>query len=203
MAEDVSYWVCKCGVANHMVDKTCKSCSRKRPVRRRYWVFSGLAIVVVVGLIVGTEHSQKQSTINPAAQVEFLTENRKFNTQWREAANLIAQQQILRSKYQALTKHVDAKDWAGKVTGINTMQGKGALTVDVGGETLVAGDDIARNLSTLIDLNSTHLKEKLLSLKLGDLITLSGHFVVDQGEMVDLGNGNYLFQFDDVETVAK
>lgn len=198
MAEDVSYWICKCGTANHLADGTCRVCTKKKPRIVRYLMFSGIVAVVLGGLIMSFERGDKSIEIRPASQSAFLANGEKYEEQLRQAANPIARQQVIHSKYRALARQVDVKDWMGVVTGINVMQGKGALKVDIYGATLVAGDAVSLNQSTLIDLNSASFAERLLRLKLNERVTVSGHFITNQAEMVDIGGASYLFHFDDL-----
>jgi hypothetical protein len=195
MAEDLSYWICKCGVANHRSDKFCRSCKTKKSRRGFYWVFFGFVAFVFIAINAKTNHNRKALDERPSSQIAFLAESQKFDAQIRETANPIAHHQILELKYRGLVKYLESKDWVGKVIGVNMMQGKGALIVDIGGVTLVAGDALSLNRSTLIEVESATFKDTLLQTKVGDLIKLTGHFAIEQGKLIDIGGESYLFYF--------
>ena len=80
----------------------------------------------------------------------------------------------------------NAKDWIGTVVGIEEMQGKGAISINIGGPRIFAGVHLLYGLNTLISKEKQEIYSLLLSSKNGDRVLISGKFVVHNNQLVDL-----------------
>ena len=75
------------------------------------------------------------------------------------------------------------------------MQGKGGVSIDIGGVTVLAGIHLTYGLDTLVSSSQSAVYSELLSLRRGDRVQFSGRFVIHNGslgEMSYTGSGAIL-----------
>ena len=86
------------------------------------------------------------------------------------------------------------------------MQGKGAVSIDIGGATVLAGVHLSLGLDTLIPPFQYDVYTEMLSLQRGDTVQFSGRFLIHSGRLVEMsytGSGTilspeFLFEFSEL-----
>ena len=86
------------------------------------------------------------------------------------------------------------------------MQGKGAVSIDIGGATVLAGVHLSLGLDTLIPPSQYDVYTEMLSLQRGDTVQFSGRFLIHSGRLVEMsytGSGTilspeFLFEFSEL-----
>ena len=203
MAESASYWICSCGKSNLKINRKCTGCSKHRP--RRWLIIGAALIAAVVGIAVlaPDPHLPETSSTIPAAQQEFLSEIRAFQAQVILSPNSLALQELIQSRDTKIANMASLEGWSGIVLGVQSVQGKGGISIDIGGVNLLAGVHLARDLDTLIPSSQTTVYNTLLNLRRGDKVILSGDFEDDNGSAVEMSytshagasNPEFLFNF--------
>lgn len=212
MSDSVSYWICSCGEANLNQLKLCRDCGRKRPRSRRLYALAlGGGLLAAVAATGSGEPPRTAESLRPEAQRAFLAAVESAASEIRAAPNALAAGEALRARDLRLGAEAQAVSaWRGRVLGVQSMQGGGAVGIDVGGLELVAGRSLLTGRDTLISPDQGALYESLLKLEAGDEVALSGAFVVSRGALVELsatGSGStasprFLFAFSSIAAVS-
>lgn len=207
MAESVSYWICSCGKSNLKSSRRCTACEKRRP--RRWILYSSLAVVGVVAIAVFTPTpptpTESQSGLSDA-QTEFLSRIEAAQESAITAPNSLAFNDLLDLRDNQLAELSSVERWSGTILGIQRMQGKGAVSIDIGGVTVLAGVHLSLGLDTLIPPSQSDVYTELLSLQRGDDVIFSGRFLVHSGSLVEMsytGSGaisapEFLFEFSEL-----
>jgi|GEM_PF-2218149 len=204
MAEDVSYWICSCGKSNLKSTKKCAACQKRRP--RRWILYGSLAVIsLIVIAVISTPPSppSDDQTGLPVEQRNFLSRIASAQVSAATAPNSLAFNELLDLRDNQLTEISSVEGWSGTVLGIQRMQGKGAVSIDIGGATVLAGVHLTYGLDTLIQPSQSTVYEELLSLRRGDRVQFSGRFLIHNGSLVEMsytGSGaistpEFLFEF--------
>lgn len=212
MAESVSYWICSCGKSNLNNTKRCAACQKRKPLS--WWVYGSIALAGLLAVALAlpsSEQSQPARTGIPQSQQEFLAAVAEARREIAASANPLAASETLSSRDRDLSQHTDVIEWRGAVTGIQRMQGKGAIGVDIGDVELVAGQHLLLGLDTLIPPTQRDLFSQLLAMESGQEVIISGNFVVHDGSLVELsytGAGSataprFLFSFSQISQVSR
>jgi hypothetical protein len=205
MADQVSYWVCKCGAANHKSDRSCNSCGVKK--RKTWLLYAFTATVILIAIVVYSDKPKIQRAVSKQqSQIEFQKLKDDYKDKWQVASNLIVKQQIREERDKALARFSKVENWSGSVTGINVMHGKDALTVDVDGTTLVAGDLLSESISTLIDPTDFIVMNNLKTIQIGDHVIVSGEFAsvgsalaeISYSDFNSMNDPSFLFKFSSI-----
>lgn len=142
----------------------------------------------------------------PDVQREFLVEIEDAREAATSAANPLAFNDLLDMRDNRLAELSSVENWSGTVQGIQRMQGKGAVSIDIGGATVLAGVHLSLGLDTLIPPSQSEVYTELLSLQRGDVVQFSGRFLVNRGSLVEMSyTGSsaisapeFLFEFSEV-----
>lgn len=208
MAEDVSYWICSCGKSNLKHIKKCASCEKRKP--RKWILYGSVSIIVVLDIILLSSPTpttdETQSTL-PESQKDFLSQISSAHAESRTVANSLAFNELLDLRNNQLTEVSNVEGWFGTILGVQEMQGKGGVSIDIGGTTILAGVHLTYGLDTLIDPSKRAIYNELLELRRGDRVQFSGRFVVYRGALVEMsytGSGaietpEFLFEFDAIQ----
>lgn len=209
MAESVSYWICSCGKSNFKHVKRCSACNKHRP--RRWLLFVVLPIALILLLAILGQKNGDGAVKNPLAaeQQAFLSIIEQSRTKISEAPNSLAASEELGQRDRGLSEFAKVVGWQGVVLGVQKMQGKGGISIDLGGANVVAGVHLAYELDTLISPENAELFAEILNLKRGDLVVFSGRFVQRNGAVVELsytGAGSvsspeFLFEFSEISVL--
>jgi len=210
MAEDVSYWICSCGKSNLKSVKKCASCQKRRP--RRWLLYGGLVIIALVAVAILSsppESPSETSSGRPESQRAFLTRISFAQDEAANAPNSLAFSELLDSRDSQLTEISVVENWSGTVRGIQRMQGKGGVSIDIGGVTVLAGVHLTYGLDTLVSPSQSAVYSELLSLRRSDRVQFSGRFVTHNGSLVEMsytGSGaistpEFLFEFSAIELI--
>lgn len=208
----MSYWICSCGKSNLNSSKRCAACQKRKPLS--LWVYASIALagLLVASLALPSSEQGKAARANiPQSQEEFLETVMAARREIAGSANSLAASEALSSRDIELSQHTDVTEWRGTVTGIQSMQGKGAIGIDIGGVELVAGQHVLLGLDTLIPPTQRDLYGQLISIERGQEVILSGNFVVHEGALVELsytGSGSatsprFLFGFSKISQVSR
>lgn len=209
MAERKTYWICKCGNSNRKTLRKCEDCGRRRSRFILWFSLSALVVLFLLGLITSdpVDVSDNENQIRVESQSEFLTvhdEARKRFYSANELEKAIIAKEILRN----LTKFEFVENWKGKIVGVNEMDGKGALEIDIGSNIrLFAGEHVMKGVSTLIGNQNDALFNFVRTVENGTLVTFSGSFPVSAGSLVEISYTDdgamrapkYLFKFNQIE----
>lgn len=206
MAEQVSYWICKCSKANLQQTRVCVGCGKKR----RPWkpiVFGG-AVIALLGIaaLAPDAPTEIAGTVQPSQQEQFLARLKALSGEVTAASNAVASRDRLSARDQELAKAPDVKDWAGAIRGIQPLQGKAGVSIDIGGASVIAGVHLSQGLDTLIAPTQGELYQSISGLSVGDRVTFSGEFAIASGRLVEMsytGSGSlqdpeFLFQFEKI-----
>lgn len=207
MAESVSYWICSCGKSNLKSFRRCAACKKRRP--RQWLLYASLVVAGIVALAVFSPDPRTPTEIRsglPAAQRAFLVQVEAAHKSAITAPNSLAFNDLLDLRDTQLAELSSVERWSGTVQGIQRMQGKGAVSIDIGGATVLAGVHLSLGLDTLISPSQNEVYTELLSLQRGDTVQFSGRFLVLRGSLVEMsytGSGaisapEFLFEFSEV-----
>jgi len=210
MAEDVSYWICSCGKSNLKSVKKCASCQKRRP--RRWLLYGGLVVIALVAVaILSSPPESPNETLSgqPESQRAFLSRISAAQDEAANAPNSLAFSELLDLRDSQLTDISVVENWSGTVRGIQRMQGKGGVSIDIGGVTVLAGVHLTYGLDTLVSPSQSAVYSELLSLRRGDHVQFSGRFVIHNGSLVEMsytGSGaistpEFLFEFSVIELI--
>ena len=211
MVDQKTFWICKCGNSNRKTLRKCEDCGRGRRRYILWFSLSCLVILLFIGLISSDPEnvSDNETQIRVESQSEFLMihdEARKRFYSANELEKAIIAKDILRS----LTKFQFVENWKGKIVGINEMDGKGALEIDIGNNIrLFAGEHVIKGVSTLIDNQNDALFNFARTVESGTLVTFSGSFPLSAGSLVEISYTDsgairapeYLFAFNQIEKI--
>lgn len=212
MAEQKTFWICKCGHSNRQTSRKCENCGKRRV---RYILWFSLSFLVVLFLIsviardpVSTPDSKENIKVEP--QIDFIKlhdETRKRFSSANELEKSILAKEMLRR----LAKFETVENWKGKIVGINQMGGKGALEIDIGGNIrLFAGEHVMKGISTLINQQNNALFDFVRTVESGKLVTFSGSFPISSATLVEISYTNdgamkapkYLFEFSKLKVIS-
>lgn len=210
MAEDVSYWICSCGKSNLKSVKKCVSCQKRRP--RRWLLYGGLVVTALVTVaILSSPPEPPNETLSeqPDSQRAFLARIATAQDEAANAPNSLAFSDLLDLRDSQLTEISVVENWSGTVRGIQRMQGKGGVSIDIGGVTVLAGVHLTYGLDTLVSPSQSAVYSELLSLRRDDRVQFSGRFVIHNGSLVEMsytGSGavstpEFLFEFSAIELI--
>lgn len=192
MAESVHYWICSCGKSNLKGARRCSACRKRRPLSWGFYALAAIGVIVLVALMIPSpEEGETAHADIPAAQVEFLAAIERAKREIRQAPNSLAASETLASRDFKLAELASVSDWRGSIAGIQQMQGKGAVAIDLGGVEIIAGVYLLLGLDTLISPGRRELYGQLLSLRAGDEVVVSGRFVELNGSLVELSYTGY------------
>lgn len=207
MAESVSYWICSCGKSNLKSSKKCTGCEKRRP--RRWLIYGAVLVASVVGLaMLSPAPNQPEKASNlPAAQQDFLSEIEAFRSQASLSPNSLALRELIQTRDTQIANIASPERWSGTVLGVQSVQGKGGISIDIGGVNLLAGVHLSYGLETLIPSSQSTVYDTLLSLQRGDKVTFSGDFEIHNGSVVEMSytgkaavsNPEFLFTFQSLE----
>ena len=208
MAESVSYWICSCGKSNLKSSKKCTGCEKRRP--RRWLIYGAVLVAAVVGLAMLSPASIQPETASnlPAAQQDFLSEIEAFQSQVSLSPNSLALRELIQTRDTQIANMASPEGWSGIVLGVQSVQGKGGISIDIGGVNLLAGVHLTYGLDTLIPSSQSTVYDTLLNLRRGDKVTFSGDFEIHNGSVVEMSytgqaavsNPEFLFTFRSLES---
>lgn len=212
MAEQKTFWICKCGNSNRKTLHKCEDCGRRRYRLILWFSLPALVILFLLGLITSNpvDVSDYENQIRVESQSEFFKvhdEARKRFFSANELEKAIIAKEILHS----LTTFEFVENWNGKVIGVNEMDGKGALEIDIGNNIrLFAGEHVMKGVSTLIGNQNNALFNFVRTVESGTLVTFSGSFPVSAGSLVEISYTDdgalrapeYLFEFNQIEKIS-
>lgn len=210
MAEDVSYWICSCSKSNFKSVKKCASCQKRRP--RRWLLYAGLVVTALVALAIlasPLEAPDGALSEQPESQRVFLALISTAHDEAENAPNSVAFSEILDLRDYQLTEISVVESWSGTVRGIQRMQGKGGVSVDIGGVTVLAGVHLTYGIDTLVSSSQSGVYSELLSLRRGDRVQFSGRFVIHNGSLVEMSytgsnaisTPEFLFDFSAIKSI--
>lgn len=208
MAESVSYWICSCGKSNLKSSKKCAGCAKRRPQR---WLIYGAilaAAVVGIAMLSPTQPPSDPALNLPSAQQDFLSEIEAFQAQVILSPNSLALQELVKSRDAQIANIASPEGWSGVVLRVQSIQGKGGISIDIGGVNLLAGVHLSYGLDTLISPSQSKIYDTLLTLQRGDKVTLSGDFKNRNGSVVEMSytgqaavsNPEFIFTFRSLES---
>lgn len=168
--------------------------------------FGSLSIVCLVVFAVIFLHTPPPSESGsglPESQRDFLSRIVSAQNEAAATPNSLAFNELLDLRDRQLTEISAVENWSGIVLGIQRMQGKGAISIDIGGVTVLAGVHLTYGLDTLIQPSQSAVYAQLLSLRRGDRVRFSGRFSIYNGSFVEMsytGSGaistpEFLFEF--------
>ena len=212
MAEQKTFWICKCGHSNRKTSRKCENCGKRRV---RYILWFSLSFLVVLFLIsviardaVSTPDSKENIKVEP--QIDFIKlhdeTRRKFSS-----ANELEKSMLAKDMLRRLAEFETVKNWKGKIVGINQMGGKGALEIDIGGNIrLFAGEHVMKGISTLINQQNNALFDFVHTVESGKLVDFSGSFPISSASLVEISYTNdgamrapkYLFEFSKLKVIS-
>lgn len=208
MAESVSYWICSCGKSNLKSSKKCAGCAKRRP--RRWLMYGAILAAAVVGIaMLSPTQTPPDPALNlPSAQQDFLSEIETFQAQVSLSPNSLALQELVKFRDAQIANIASPEGWSGVVLGVQSIQGKGGISIDIGGVNLLAGVHLSYGLDTLISPSQSKIYDTLLTLQRGDKVTLSGDFENRNGSVVEMSytgqaavsNPEFLFNFRSLES---
>jgi len=207
MAESVSYWICSCGKSNLKGKKNCSSCNKKRPKKWMFYAGGILAFIIILGLLPQSEDIADEAQDNlPASQQSLISLLKKAQTDTSASANTLAVSEIHRARDQKLFSINEIDGWYGTVLGVQKMQGKGGVSIDIGGAKLLAGVHLSYGIDTLIAKSNTKIYQHLLLLKSGDAVVVSGNFATYNSSIVEMSYSSsnaisypeFLFEFSSI-----
>lgn len=191
--------------------KRCSSCNKRRP--RRWLLFVVLPIALLILVAILGQKNGDGAVKNPLAaeQQAFLSLIEQSRAKISEAPNSLAASEELRQRDTSLAEFANVVGWQGVVLGVQKMQEKGGISIDLGGANVVAGVHLAYELDTLISPENAKLFAEILNLKRGDLVVFSGRFVEKNGLVVVLnytGAGSvsspkFLFEFSEISALEQ
>lgn len=204
MAEDVSYWICSCGKSNLKSIKKCASCQKRHP--RRWTLYGLLAIILLIGVVVISTPNplpKNDEIVLPKEQEWFLSRISSVQEAASATPNSLAFNELINLRDNELTRTSSVEVWSGTVLGIQKMQGKGAVSIDIGGARVLAGVHLTYGLDTLVRPSQSAVYKELLLLRRGDNVQFSGRFSIHNGSLVEMsytGSGTistpeFLFEF--------
>jgi hypothetical protein len=174
-------------------------------------LFLGLPIALLILIAILGQKNSDDARNSPLAveQQAFLSIIEQSRTKIYEVPNSLAASEALRLRDTSLAKFANVVGWQGVVLGVQRMQGKGGISIDIGGANVVAGVYLAYELDTLISPDNTRLFTEILNLKRGDRVVFSGRFVKNNGSVVELsytGAGSvsspeFLFEFSEISAL--
>lgn len=207
MAESVSYWICSCGKSNLNSSKKCAGCAKRRP--RRWLMYGAILAAAVVGIAMlsPTQPTSDTASNLPAAQQGFLENIATFQAQVGSSPNSLALQELILARDFQIANTISPESWSGTVLGVQSVQGKGGISIDIGGVNLLAGVHLSYGIDTLIPSSQSTIYDTLLSLRRGDKVTFSGDFENHNGSAVEMSytgqaavsNPEFLFNFRTLE----
>lgn len=191
MAEELTFWVCSCGRSNQKRSKKCVSCKKRRPIRRQTYAVLIVLVVLSLSFIFASDKDDIESANQlPESQKQFLsTIEEAYVT--AAGSNSLVLYETLNDRNIKLKSFAKAQDWIGTVVGIEEMKGKGAISINLGGPRIVAGEHLFYGLNTLIPKEKQEIYNLLISATNGDRVLISGEFVIHNQQLVDLNYTNY------------
>ena len=212
MAEQKTFWVCKCGRSNRKTSRKCDNCGKKRLSYIVRFSLSALAVLCFIGIItndpVATFDSEKNT--KGERQTDFIQLHDETRIRFSSASE-IEKPTIAKQMLRRLAKFETVKNWKGKIVGVNQMGGEGALEIDIGGNIrLFAGEHVMKGISTLIDNQNYSLSNFVRTVKSGTLITFSGSFPISSASLVEISYTDdgamrapeYLFEFSKITATS-
>jgi hypothetical protein len=145
-----------------------------------------------------------ETAINlPETQQSFLSELVAFQAQAGLSPNSLALQELLKARDAQIAALAPPEDWSGLVLGVQSVQGKGGISIDIGGVNILAGVHLSYGLDTLVSPSQSTAYNELLTLQRGDKVTFSGDFATYKGSAVEMSysgqnsvlNPEFLFSF--------
>lgn len=208
MAEELTFWVCSCGKANHKKSKKCVSCGKRRPKWKTYAILIVLA-ALFIGLFFPSNNNDIEFQI-PETQKKFLSIVQEASDH-ASGSNSLILYETLQKRGIKLTNFINVQGWIGTVLGVEEMQGKGVISIDIGGPRIVAGQLLMSGLDTLIPKEKKQLYREVINAKNGDKVIVSGKFLILNNNLVDLNYSNYgslndpkfLFDFTSISKINK
>jgi hypothetical protein len=212
MAEDIFYWICSCGKSNLKSSNRCSTCQKRRSRRWIFYVSVAAISIAAIAIFSSPPPSSNDGRSRlPTTQRDFLYQISEAKKSSKTASNALAFSEILDLRDKQLSDLSAVSGWSGVVLGVQRMQGKGAISIDAGGATVLAGVHLTYGLDTLIPPSKKDIYSVLLKLKDGDAVTFSGRFSVHNGSIVEMsytGSGSvsepeFLFEFSDLARSVK
>lgn len=165
------------------------------------------ATVVVIAMLSPAQNSPDTALNFPSAQRDFLTEIETFQVQVGSSPNSLALQELILARDLQIANVASPESWTGTVLGVQSVQGKGGISIDIGGVILLAGVHLSYGIDTLIPASKSNMYDTLLSLRRGDKVTFSGDFENHNGSAVEMSytgqaaisNPEFLFNFRTLE----
>ena len=162
-----------------------------------------VAAVVGIAMLSPAPPSSETAINLPEAQQSFLSELVAFQAQAGLSPNSLALQELLKARDAQIADRAPPEDWSGVVLGVQSVQGKGGISIDIGGVNILAGVHLSYGLNTLIPPSQSTTYNALLSLQRGDKVTFSGDFETHNGSVVEMSytdqaavsNPEFLFSF--------
>lgn len=163
------------------------TCQKHRP--RRWLLYVSVTAFVLIGIAILSPSSpsvnETQSEMSDSQRI-FLSRLDVFQERASMAPNSLALKNILNTRDTQLASLTSVENWSGVVLGIQSMQEKGAISIDIGGATVLAGIHLTYGLDTLIPSSQTSIYNELLTLQRGDRLQFSGSFVSHKGSVVEM-----------------
>lgn len=211
MVDQKTFWICKCGNSNRKILRKCKDCGRRRPRYILWFSFLCLALLLLVSLISnGPENlSDNEKQLGVESQSEFLMMHDEARQRF-DSANELEKAIISKNILRNLTKFQVVKNWEGTIVGVNEMDGKGSLEIDIGNNIkLFAGEHVFKGVSTLIENQNSPLFNFVRTAKSGTLVIFSGRFPLSAGSLVEISYTDggairapeYLFEFNQIAKI--
>lgn len=163
-----------------------------------------LAVAAVIAIVAFLPPSPEEAgSERSAIQRNFLPRIETAQERVSAAPNSLAFHEVLELRDSQLADFSSVEEWSGTVLGVQNMQGKGAISIDIGGAKGLAGIHLTYGLDTLIPPSQGRIYNELLSLQRGDKVQFSGSFSIHNGSLVEMsytGSGaistpEFWFQF--------
>lgn len=175
-------------------------------------MYGGLVVTALVTVaILSSPPEPPNETLSeqPDSQRAFLARIATAQDEAANAPNSLAFSDLLDLRDSQLTEISVVENWSGTVRGIQRMQGKGGVSIDIGGVTVLAGVHLTYGLDTLVSPSQSAVYSELLSLRRDDRVQFSGRFVIHNGSLVEMsytGSGavstpEFLFEFSAIELI--
>lgn len=166
-----------------------------------------VAAVVGIAMLSPAPPSSETASSFPVAQQDFLSEIESFQAHASLSPNSLALQELVKARDAQIANTVSPEGWSGVVLGVQSVQDKGGISIDIGGVNLLAGVHLSYGLDTLIPSSQSKIYGALLTLQRGDKVTFSGDFETRNGSAVEISytgqaavsNPEFLFTFRSLE----
>ena len=112
MAEELTFWVCSCGKANHKKSKKCVSCGKRRPKWKTYAILIVLA-ALFIGLFLPSNNNDIEFQI-PETQKKFLSIVQEASDH-ASGSNSLILYETLQKRGIKLTNFINVQGWIGTV----------------------------------------------------------------------------------------